>query len=737
MSKILNLRLILMKKAKKIFKVLFIITIIFVSTLIAGSFTYYQIVTHGISLDTNKLELSTSANSLCIYDSNFNEIKPTSASYIKLSKLSSDTKNAFICAEDKRFYKHKGIDIVRIGGAIVSNVKSHSFSQGASTISQQLVKNTQLSNEKTINRKLKEFKLTSELEKKYSKDEILELYLNNIYFGNGCYGVENASKHYFNKSASALTLSESALLAGSINAPSVYDIENNPDKAIKRRDLILELMEKYGKITKEQKQKALQEKPNLNISEISGNSALFKNIISEACSILKTSEFNLNSSNYKIYTMFNKKLYNDTKKIIDSTNLDANFDAEIATIVCDNKTHSIVMTSGKSKILNNKWQPGSTIKPILVFAPAIEKGLISPATKLLDNKINISGYSPENADKKYHGFISAKTALAKSYNIPAVKILNELGVEEAKSFAKSIGIEFEKSDNHLALALGGFEKGISPKSILDAYSAFACGGNFEKSTYITKITKNGKTVFEKQNAEKQVMSESTAFLINDMLTECVKNGTAKRLNDIGFTVASKTGTVGKANSSKNSVAYNVAYTPEHTIITMICGDNLSESVNGATYPTIINKEILSSLYKTNKPTEFKIPTSVKSIKLDKKSYEENSLVETQNDDGISAFFAKSNLPKSEIKPYVLSAINSPNHKPILCFTINTNADFFLIRTHKNKEETVFSSLENNENFIKFCDKTAKNNEIYTYKLKICDKSKNEEFYSNEIKLKTY
>lgn len=207
----------------------------------------------------------------------------------------------------------------------------------------------------------------------------------------------------------------------------------------------------------------------------------------------------------------------------------------------------------------------------MVYAPAIEKDIISPATKILDNKINIAGYSPENADKIYHGFVSAKTALSKSYNIPAVKILNELGVEEGKNFAKKLGINFSNSDNHLALALGGFENGVSPKSICDAYSAFACSGKYQPSSYISKITKNGKTIFEKENTETQAMKDSTAFLICDMLKECTKTGTAKKLGNFDFEVCAKTGTVGKSSSSKNQLAYNICYTTNHTILTVIHG----------------------------------------------------------------------------------------------------------------------------------------------------------------------
>lgn len=722
-----------MKKAKKIFKFLFIFFTILASVSIICSLAFYKITTRGVTLDTDKIQVLNPSQNLIIYDKSNNQIKPSSVSYIKLSKLSSNTKNAFICAEDKRFYKHKGLDYMRIGGAVLSNIKSGSFSQGASTISQQLVKNTQLSNEKTISRKLKEFKLTKELENNYSKDEILELYLNNIYFGNGCYGIENASRHYFGKSATTLTLDESALLAGSINAPSVYDIEKNPEKALSRRNLILELMQKYGKISIDELNEAKQKDINLNLSSISGNSFLYKNILSEACELLNESEYNLTNSNYKIYTKLDLDLCNQAKTFASSQDVDA----EVVSIVVDNKTHLVSAISGNSNILNNYWQPGSLIKPILVYAPAIEKDMISPATKILDNKINIAGYSPENADKKFHGYVSVKEAVAKSYNIPAVKILNELGVSEAKDFAKKFNIDFENNDNHLALALGAFEKGVKPQTICDAYSCFASGGKFQSSSYISKITKGGKTIYTSNDKSKQIIKQSTAYLINDMLTECVKTGTAKKLSSLPFSVCSKTGTVGKPNSIKNRLAWNVAYTPNHTVLTLVQGDELPSKINGATTPCLINKEILSSLYKNKTPDSFEIPSSVTKINLDKTKYQENQLVETKTDSGIKEYFASTNTPKKETNFTQLKAINSKNHKPILCFTINKNYEYYLIRSQKKEEKIIFSSNENNENFITFCDKSAKNGQIYTYKLKICGKLKNEELFSNEISLKVY
>lgn len=726
-----------MKKIRKVIKASLVILLVFFSAGIIGSFSYYKVITHSISLDTQKLEETKSVSNLKVYDCNLEEIKPTTSAFISISKLSSNTKNAFISAEDKRFYKHGGLDFVRIGGAIISNLKTRSFSEGASTISQQLIKNTQLSNEKTIKRKLKEFKLTKQLENKYSKDEILEMYLNNIYFGNGCYGIENASNHYFSKSAANLTLAEAALLASTINAPSIYDIENNYEKTITRKNLIIDLMLENKKINEDEATLAKTESPKLNISKLSSNNFLFSQIISEAHNLLNLPENSFNNSNYKIYTSINKQLCDEINK--QTSNYKIESSPDITTIIIDNKTHGIISVTGKQKNFIKKWQPGSTIKPILVYAPAIESGQVSPATKIQDNKINISGYAPENADKKYHGFVSVREALTHSYNIPAVKILNEHGITNAQNFAKNLGIEFTSQDNNLAIALGGFTEGITPKSLCDAYSAFATNGNFSKSSFITKITKNEKTIYAKKEVSKKVMKDSTAFLITNILCDTSKTGTAKRLTDLPFEVASKTGTVGKPNSKKNICAYNVAYTTSHTVLTLITGDNLPESVNGSTYPTIISKDILKKLYKTSSPQNFKKPSSVIQKNLDIDEYVKNKIsVSKDKTNSIKEYFQKEFAPvETEEKFFHLSVINTPKTKPLLCFTLNKNYDFSIIKTKKEEEKILFSSSKNTQNFVIFEDKTSKNNEICEYKIKFCEKSTNEEFYSNPIKIKAF
>ena len=705
-----------MKKIKKLSKIIFISISIAFSLLIISAVSFYHITTHGIILDTEKLN-NLANQTFTIYDKYQKEINLKNKAKIDITELSEKTKNAFICAEDKRFYSHNGIDYIRIGGALISNIKSKSFSEGASTISQQLIKNTLLTNEKTIKRKLKEIKLSRALEKKYSKNEILELYLNNIYFGNGNYGIENASIYYFGKSAKDLTIAESALLASTINAPGIYNIQNNTEKAIERRNLILNLMKSQNKITTEEYEKSINEPANLNITNLPNNNFMFNEILDEACKILNITENEINHKKIEIFTNYDSSLSNNISNII-KNNYQIIENHNIATIVINNESNTIVSVYGNSKTLSSKKQPGSTIKPLLVYAPAIESELITPSTKILDEEININNYAPTNADNNFHGYVTAKECLKNSYNIPAVKLLNEVGVENAKNFAKKLSVEFDENDNHLALALGGFRKGTTLKQLADAYTSFANQGYFKESKYITEIKLNNKTIYKKNNSKTKVMKEETSYQITDMLIETSRTGTAKKLKDLNYQIASKTGTVGKVNSTDNSDTYCICYTKDHTIITYIGDETLSKNINGSSYPTLVNKDILNKLYCSKQPNDFEIPKTLNEKYLNKSTISTN-LFETENNT-------------------FLKAINTEKRKPILMFFASKNNTYNIIRKHKNKEE-IISSLKNlnNDKTIKFEDISAKNNEIYEYFIEICEKSTTKKYHSNHIKLKSF
>ncbi len=727
-----------MKKIKKILKVFSIVVAVFLTASILSCVVYYHAVTWSANLDTEALEQSKST-SIQIFDRNGEILNLTNENYISINSLSRETIFAFICAEDKRFYSHSGVDYIRIGGAILNNLKSHSFSEGASTISQQLIKNTQLSNKKTISRKLKELKITKQLEKQYSKNEILELYLNNIYFGSGCYGIENASLHYFSKSASDLTLDESALLAGIINAPTLYNPQTNPENAKSRRNLILNLMKNYGKISESQCDSAKEKPISLKITNLSNNNILYDEILKEVCSVTKMSENEIKNKNLKVKTYLDINLEQKLSEKIKEKYQSVESEPNVASIVAENETGGIVAIAGDIKSLLTKRQPGSVIKPIIVYGPAIENNIISPASILLDEKINISGYSPENADKKFHGKVSAKEALSKSYNIPAVKLLNEIGVENAQKFAKKFDIEFENSDNHLAIALGGMTNGIEPKKICEAYTSFACGGNYKSYKFIKNIYEGEKNIYSATTSSKQVMKDSTAYLITDMLKQTSKTGTARRLKDFDFEIASKTGTVGLDSSTKNSDAYNVSYTTKHTIMSYFGGTTMPESINGATYPTILTKDILSFLYSTSSPENFSVPNSVTQLSVDKNDYENGTLSITDAD-GLKFYFAKDNLPKQtkSTKPSNISVFNFENKKPIISFELAENYDFKIFRVNEKDEEIISSSDDlKNQKTIKFEDKTAKNGQIYEYFVEFCEKSTGEKIKSNTIKLKVF
>jgi membrane peptidoglycan carboxypeptidase len=715
--------------------------IVLLSSTLVFCVGFYHATTYGVSLSEEKFEKSKGNLSIKIYDINGNQIKLSSENYIPIQKLSTETKNAFICAEDKRFYSHKGVDYIRMTGAMINNLKSHSFSEGASTISQQLIKNTHLSSEKTITRKLKEIKLSKKLEQKYSKDEILELYLNNIYFGNGCYGIENASKHYFNKSASKLTLSESALLAGSINAPSVYDIENNPEKALSRRNLILKLMTKYGKISLNKQKEAENEKIELKLTKLSNNNIVWGEIIEEACKITGKTENELKNTNIKIYSYIDCDLQNQIANIIESSYSKLPSNPSVATIVIDNKTNGIVALSGSKRTLKSRKQPGSLIKPLLVYGPAIENGTISPATKILDEKININGYQPENADKKYHGYVSVRECLKNSYNIPAVKLLNEIGINNAQNFAKNLGIKFDENDNNLAIALGGFTKGATLIELADAYSALANGGNFSKSNLISKIVIDDTITYQDEKQKTSAMSLSTAYMLTDILKDTAKSGTARRLKSLNFDVASKTGTVGSPLSSKNIESFNAAYTSNHTILTYIGGTTMPESINGATYTTMLAKDILEHIYADTTPPNFKIPSTIETKQINKELYQKNIVAQTDdNKNSITEIFSTNNLPTQSIETLnlKLKATNIKGSEPTLQFFASPNYSYKIFRKSNKSIEIIetLEPLEIEENYI-FEDKTAKNNQIYEYFVEICEKSTNNKNKTNSIKLKTF
>lgn len=596
---------------KKLIRIMLVLAAIAAAGVAAG-YAAFAVITKDAYLDKNKL--TDYSRTITVCDGNGDEIFDASLearrTSVSVKELNPYTVNAFIASEDRNFYSHHGLNYKRMIKALFADITSRSFSQGASTISQQLIKNTHLSGDKTIKRKLIEIKLTKKLERSYGKDEILEMYLNTIYFGHNCYGLESAARFYFGIPAEELNLSESATLAGLIASPNNYSPFKDMQKCTTRRNTVLKAMLDCGFITQDSYQKALEEEiqtaEETNATGISGYlSAVFTEL-----ERIGLDYYGL-LDGCKVITYLDA----DLQKIIDQINEDC----DCAAIVTSQEGG---VKAYRSDIGNAKRQPGSTIKPLLVYAPAIEEGLICPATKIADEKVNFGGYSPENYDRKYHGYISAAEALAKSYNVPAVKILNSLTLERAEYYARRAEIELDENDKNLALALGGMSHGLTLEQLCEKYRAFAGGGAYTHTSFIKEIvTNDGTVIYRAPQSKVSVFSRGTASLINEMLRGAVTDGTAKRLNKNDFDIAAKTGTCG--NSEGNTDAYCIAYTSSDCAAVWLGSkDNARLKISGGNCCEVLN-DIFAQLYRYKKPDALDTVSGTEEIYIDGEEYSLN------------------------------------------------------------------------------------------------------------------
>ncbi len=676
---------------KKFLKWFFIVlTVILLGLLIALSFYIGSIYSSASKIEIDSAKLSAPFTTIEVYDRDNKPIKEENTvneSYAEISTISEDTKNAFISIEDKEFYKHNGVNYKRIVKAMLSNLKAMKFKEGASTITQQLIKNSHLTSAKTFERKIIEIALSTKLEKQFSKDEILEQYLNIIYFGNNCYGIEEASEYYFSKPAKELKLEESALLAGMIKSPSKYCPIKHPDNALKRRNLVLSEMEKDGAISADEAVRAKSQPINLEINTEHKNklNSYSQASIDEAEEILHLPAQQIALQGYKIYTYQNEKLQNDLNDAIDSVNIESNF----AGIVVDNLSHGVVAFRGDGnyKILDCPRQPGSCIKPVLVYGPALNEDIIYPCTQILDEKTDISGFSPKNVGGVYHGYVSARESLAKSINIPAVKILSYVGIDKAKQYAEEVGINFDEKDEGYCLALGGMTYGVNVLQLAGAYSTFANAGMYSAPKFISFITdKNGKIVYINKPQEKQVFRQDSSYLLTDMLKTCTESGTGKKLAELGMPLASKTGTVGKSGTKQNLDAWNVSYNPNLTCAVWLGNlDNSPIDYTGGNQPT----QIVKNFYSKNKESsDFEKPDMIVEKKIDTTELEENHRVVLAND----------YMPERYTKAEMFSIFNLPK----------SYSDKFAVA----KSPNVTSKVENNEAIMTFVANEYMTYEIY-------------------------
>lgn len=568
-------------------------------------------------------------------------------SYIKLKNIDKDIINAFISIEDKNFYNHKGISIKRIGGALISNIKNGSNIEGASTITQQYARNLFLSNEKTFQRKIEEISIAINLESKYTKDEILEGYLNTIYFGHGLYGIQDATKYYFDKDASDVTLAEACVIAAIPKGPSIYSPINNFENNKKRKELIINELYKDKKISLSQKNDAINEKIILKNINIKTNkvSPFYQDLI-----IKELKQLNINSNkSYTIYTNFDSKLHNIVNNTIQKYL--NNSDIELAIIAMDPKTGNVLDVIGGSNYQKSTYnratesyrQPGSTIKPFLYYS-ALQNGF-TPITTFNSSKtsFNINGslYEPKNYKDVYpNQDVTMAYALATSDNIYAVKTHLFLGTNTL--YNTLLDFDFnEKIKNNPSLALGTSEVTLS--ELITAYSKIASLGKDIKPKYIKKIVDTeGKIIYENNYEPIQKYDKANCFILTETMTNMFDNKLSINMSVTGASLKTLltqkyAGKSGSTNTDNWMIGYN-----NNLLLGIWCGydDNRPVENGEGTFIKYIWAEIMEQYTNNMNNNWFNQPENVTSIVLNPI----NGKIAQNNEYAKKLYFNVNNIP---------------------------------------------------------------------------------------------
>lgn len=560
---------------------------------------------------------------------------------VALDDLPEYVSQAFVAAEDQRFYSHHGVDVKRILGATLNNIRSGSLLEGASTITQQLIKLTHLSSEKTFSRKIQEARLAIQAERVFNKREILEMYVNVVYFGGGAYGIDMASETYFGKRAAELSLSEAALLAGIIKSPNNYAPTVAMDKALNRRNYVLNMMEEIGYITAETAEAARNEAVQLAQAEQKNLSGWYRDlVIREAANALQISTEELLGGGYRIYTALDPEMQLQADECMATADAFPAADVEGALIAVDSDDGGIrAVCGGRSddtrmglnRATDSLRQPGSAIKPISVYAAAIDSGGWLPSDFIDDTqRVFSGGYMPRNAGDHYYGEVTLRTALSKSLNVATVSLAEQLGISAVRNYARRFGVDVEKDDASLSFALGSMTYGASPATLAGAYATLANGGTSVQVHAVESILDaSGNEVYRFQAKKERVVSTETAALITDMLQTAATEGSARALSTAGIPVAGKTGTVAQDAGTRD--LWTIAYTPEVSVAVWMGYDSaadgvMPESASGSAYPAQLAARWLSGVKQALSGGAFPLPQTLAQVELDRLSLEEDHQV---------------------------------------------------------------------------------------------------------------
>lgn len=600
------------------------------STLVLSLLAFFYFSSEDVDISTLKSEL---LQPTVIYDVDgkiASKISGNKNEGVPIGQVPEHLKNAVVAIEDHRFYDHKGVDIIGITRAFIRNLKAGEVVEGGSTITQQLTKNALLTSEKTYGRKIEEVFLAREIEKEYSKDEVLQMYLNQIYFGGGAWGLKQASLKYFGKEVEELSISESALLAGLIKAPSSLNPYEHLEKATNRRNVVIAQMHNQGFITKDQFDKASTEKVVLDDQASDPFQGKFPyyvdHVLDEAVKKYGLSQDQLLTEGYKIYTELDTSMQASIEETYQNDELfpKGNDDVLVQSgaVLMDPESGGLrALVGGRGKHVFRGYnrathltaQPGSTIKPIAVYTPAIEQGWeITDTVK--DEQMKFGDYAPSNYNNRYLGEVPMYVAVKDSLNLPAVWLLNELGIQKGIDTVKRFGIPLDEGDRKLGLALGGLETGVSPLIMAEAYSVFPNSGNKMEAHAIKKIVDaKGEIVAEWKEEKVKVTSKEVTVKMTTMLLGVVEEGTGTRVQIPGIEIAGKTGSTQVPIEGIDGVKdqWFVGYTPSLVGAIWLGYDKTDENhfltTTSSENAALVFRGFMKEVVKDAEPESFDVP----------------------------------------------------------------------------------------------------------------------------------
>jgi penicillin-binding protein 1A len=624
-----------------IFKVaiplVFILGVTFMIIIIVG--------TEPINVDDLRLDLT---SSIYYLDDNGNKVEYEKVSssqnrfWVPLNKVPIKMREAFVAIEDERFYLHSGFDIKRTTKAILDFMKIGNKAQGGSTITQQLIKNITDNDDRTPVRKIQEIYLAFQLERKLSKDQILELYVNTIYLAQGINGVQTAAKLYFSKDVSDLTLAECASIAGITQYPTRYDPFLHPENNKTKQEIVLSKMLELGKISKAEYDKSKAEKLNFKKgnmkSSISAQSYFVDQVITDVVNALvrekgiskAVAEKKIYSGGYKIISTIDPNVQKSIDNVFENVSNFPKSPTSVipqgAIVVMDPKTGYIKGMSGGigkkpgsfslNRATQTTRQPGSTIKPLSVYTPAIENELISATSIYNDEKTSYGSWTPKNYYNGFYGNMTIKKAIQLSVNTIPVQILKDIGIDKSYNYLKDkfkISTLDPKDKNLSSLALGGMTNGVSVLEMTAAYATFANKGIYTKpTTYIEVIDSYGKKVLVNKKVTSIAMNTKTVSIMNDLLVSVVNGGTGSAAKISGISVGGKTGT-----TDEDKDRWFIGFTPDY-VAAVWYGFDQPKGMGYIKFNPALQAwtKVIKPIQKVESKTIFEKPQIIENIKID-------------------------------------------------------------------------------------------------------------------------